>query len=129
MRECHRCQLIVRYQSNYVISIYTSGQDLTHTKTDKVSNNGDTLSFDTYITCNLVSAWLLFNANSAIFQLEQVNFQWDDDEIRFVLDQHAALDFHSASSLKQQSTDRHVVPLGYIILIPSLCCFSLMLRA
>jgi hypothetical protein len=38
MRECHRCQLIVRYQSNYVISLYTSGQDLPHTKTDKVSN-------------------------------------------------------------------------------------------
>jgi hypothetical protein len=30
-----------------------------------------------------VSEWLLFNANSAIFQLyhgeKQVNFQWDDD--------------------------------------------------
>ena len=42
----------------------------------------------------LVSEWLLFNANSAIFQLyhgdEQVSFQWDDDdEVRFVLDQHA----------------------------------------
>jgi hypothetical protein len=24
---------------------------------------------------------------------EQVNFQWDDDEVRFVLDQHADLDF------------------------------------
>jgi hypothetical protein len=23
----------------------------------------------------------------------QVNFQWDDDEVRFVLDQHAGLDF------------------------------------
>ena len=34
---------------------------------------------------------------------EQVNFQWDDDEIRFELDQHAELDFDSASSLKQQS--------------------------
>ena len=35
--------------------------------------------------------WLLFNANSAIFQLyqEQVNFQLNDDEVRFVLDQHA----------------------------------------
>ena len=31
-------------------------------------------------------------------------FQWDDDEIRFVLDQHAEL--HSASLLKQQSTDK-----------------------
>jgi hypothetical protein len=32
-----------------------------------------------------------FNANSAIFQLyhgEKVNFQWDDDEVWFILDQH-----------------------------------------
>jgi hypothetical protein len=28
---------------------------------------------------------------------------WDDDEVRFVLDQHAELDFYSARSLKQQS--------------------------
>ena len=41
------------------------------------------------------SGWLLFNANSTIFQLhcilwlEQVNFQWNDDEVCFVLDQHA----------------------------------------
>jgi hypothetical protein len=34
---------------------------------------------------------------------EQNNFQWDDDEVCFVLNQHAELDFHSASSLKQQS--------------------------
>jgi hypothetical protein len=53
----------------------------------------------------------------------------DDDEVRFVLDQHAKLDFYGASSLKQQSADRHVAPLGYIILISSLCSFSLMLRA
>jgi hypothetical protein len=26
---------------------------------------------------------------SAISWQEQVNFQWDDDEVRFVLDQHA----------------------------------------
>ena len=36
------------------------------------------------------SEWLLFNANSAIFSAiswrEQVNFQWDDDEVRFVLE-------------------------------------------
>ena len=36
-----------------------------------------------------LSEWLLFNSNSVIFQLYQVNFQWDDDEVRFVLDQHA----------------------------------------
>jgi hypothetical protein len=37
--------------------------------------------------------------------------------VRFVLDQHAELDFYSASSLKQQSTDRHVAPLGQIIAV------------
>jgi hypothetical protein len=47
------------------------------------------------------------------------NFQWDDDEIHFVLDQNAELDFYSANSLKQQSADRHVAPLGHIILIPN----------
>jgi hypothetical protein len=56
---------------------------------------------------------------------EQVNFQWDDDEFRFVQDQHAELDFHSASSLKQQSAGRHVAPLGHIILIPSQSVFAL----
>jgi len=29
------------------------------------------------------------------------------------------LDFYNASSLKQQSADRHVIPLGHVILIPS----------
>ena len=75
-----------------------------------------------------VSEWLLFNANSAIFQLswrEQVNFEWDDDEVRFVLHQHAELDFSSASSLKQQSAGKHVAPLGQIILIPGQPVFVL----
>jgi hypothetical protein len=40
--------------------------------------------------------------------MEQVNFQWNDDEVHFVLDQHAELDFYSASWLKQQSADRKV---------------------
>jgi hypothetical protein len=43
---------------------------------------------------------------------EQVNFQWDDDEVRFVLDQHTELDFYSASSLKQQSAGRHDLSYG-----------------
>ena len=55
----------------------------------------------------MMSERLLFNANSAIFQLyhgkKKLIFQWDDDEVRFVLDQHAELDLYSASSLKQQS--------------------------
>jgi hypothetical protein len=50
---------------------------------------------------------------------------WNDNEVHFVLDQHAELDFYSASSLKQQSASRHVAPLGHIILIPSQPVFAL----
>ena len=64
---------------------------------------------------------------SAISWRDQLNFQWDNDEVRFVLDQHSLLDFYSASSLKQQSTGRHVIPLGNIILIPSQPVFTLSL--
>ena len=38
-----------------------------------------------------------------------------DDDVPFALDQHAQLD---ASSLKQQFANRHVIPLGHIILSP-----------
>jgi hypothetical protein len=74
-----------------------------------------------------VSAWLLFNANSYICQLyhdESVNFQWDDDEVRFVLDQHTYLDFYSANSLKQHSPDWHVASLEHIILIQLIFALS-----
>ena len=57
-----------------------------------------------------------FSKFSAISRREPVIFQWDDDEVRFVLDQHAELDFYSASSLKR---GRHVAPLRHIIRIPS----------
>ena len=56
---------------------------------------------------------------------EQVNFQWDDDEAPFVLDQHAELDLYSVSWLKQQSVGGHVATLGHIILIPSQPVFAL----
>jgi len=62
---------------------------------------------------------------SAITWQEQVYCQWDDDEVCFVLDQHAELDFYSASSLKQQSAGRHVAALRQIILIPSQPVFVL----
>ena len=62
--------------------------------------------------------------NAVIFQLyrgeNKLTFKWDDDEVRFVLEQNADLDFYSASSLKQQSTGRYVAPLGHIILIACL---------
>ena len=35
----------------------------------------------------------------------------DDDDVHFVLDQHAELDFYSARSPTQQSAGRHVAPL------------------
>jgi hypothetical protein len=54
-----------------------------------------------------------------------INFQWNDDKVRFVLYQHAELDLYSASSLKQQSVDIHVTPLVLIILIPSQPVFAL----
>ena len=58
---------------------------------------------------------IVVNANSAIFQLyygeKKLIFARDDDELRFVLDQQAELDFYSASSLKQQCAGRHVAPL------------------
>jgi len=66
-----------------------------------------------------------FNNFSAISEREQINFQWDDYDVRFVLDQHAELDLYSASSLEQQSAGRHVAPLGHIILIPSQPVFAL----
>jgi hypothetical protein len=46
-------------------------------------------------------------------------------DVRFVLDQHAELDFYSASSLKQQSADWHDAPLGHIIQIPCQPVFAL----
>ena len=63
--------------------------------------------------------------NVSLYLREQVNFKWDDDEVHFVLDQHAELDFYSASSLIQQSVCRHVAPLGHIILIPNQPVFNL----
>jgi hypothetical protein len=34
--------------------------------------------------------------------------QWNNGDVRFVLDQHAELDFYSARSLTQQSAENHV---------------------
>jgi hypothetical protein len=40
-------------------------------------------------------------------------FSWDDDhDVRFVLDQHAKLDWYNISSLKHQSAGKHGTPVG-----------------
>jgi hypothetical protein len=59
------------------------------------------------------------------YPVSKILYQWDDDEVRFILDQHAELDFYSASSLKQQSAGRNVTPFGHIILIPSQPIFAI----
>ena len=65
---------------------------------------------------------------SAISWLEQVTFQSEDDDFHFVLDQHAQLDFYSASLLKQQSAGQGVAPLRHIILIQNQTVLSLLLK-
>ena len=53
---------------------------------------------------------------STISCREQGTFWYDDDDddVLFILDQHT--EFYSASSMKQQSTGRHVLCLRHIIL-------------
>jgi predicted alpha/beta hydrolase len=71
---------------------------------------------------NRMSEWLLFNAKWESIQqmMTRTSYsQWNDDDVRFVLDQQDYLDLYSASSMKQQSAGRHVAPLGHIILIRS----------
>jgi hypothetical protein len=66
-----------------------------------------------------VSGWLLFSAhgeNKIIFN--------EMTMMQFVIDQHAAFDFYSASSLKKQSADRHVTQLWHIIRILRLPVFA-----
>jgi hypothetical protein len=59
-----------------------------------------------FVLLILVNEWVLFNAKWVIVQLYQATFWWDDNDVRFVLDQ-MWLDFYSAGSLKQRSAGRH----------------------
>ena len=89
-----------------------------------------------FVSSMLVSVWLLFIANSSIFAApswqEQVNFQWYDGGVLFVLDQRAYGSWSFivlASSLKQQSADRRHMSPHSDSESTSLCSFSLMLRS
>jgi hypothetical protein len=45
------------------------------------------------------------------FLISRTNYiQRNDDDVQYVLDQHALLDLNTASSMKQQFTGRHVAP-------------------
>jgi hypothetical protein len=56
----------------------------------------------------------------------QVNFQWDDDEFRFVLDQHAELDIYIAAHWNNSPRVDMSLHSDTIILIPSqpVCALS-----
>jgi hypothetical protein len=74
-----------------VIGINRKSKDWLAQNQDNVSKWGD-LSIRGLLSSMNVSDWLLFNTNSltnfsAISWREQVNFQCDDDEVGFVLDQ------------------------------------------
>jgi hypothetical protein len=59
-----------------------------------------------------VSELLLFNANSAISCREHINFQRDDDEVRFV---QAELDFKcSLTETTVRSTPTHYPDSGFL---------------
>jgi hypothetical protein len=66
---------------------------------------------------------------SAISWREQVTFWWDDDDVRFILDQHThdtEFDFYSVSTeLTETIVVRNVAPLGHIILITIQPVFTL----
>ena len=67
--------------------------------------------YDSYMVRTSKWLWQLYGENKLHFD--------ETMTMSTFVEQHTQLKFYSGSSLKQQSTDRHVAPLGYIILIPS----------
>jgi hypothetical protein len=61
------------------------------------------------VMVSMLASSAQFRNFSAILRREQVKYQRDDNDVRFVLDQHAELDFFSASSLKQQKVEGFIV--------------------
>ena len=49
----------------------------------------------------------------------------DENDVRFILDEHTELNLYSANSLKQHSMGRHVAQLGHIILVLNQPVFAL----
>jgi hypothetical protein len=106
--------IVFRWQCLLVIVIFRvcSWQFLSISLIHTTDNKNHCYSCWNRIGNVMVTAFIssALNANSAIFRAiswrEQVNLQWYDDEVRFVLDQHVA-------------------PLGPIILIPSKRTFAL----
>ena len=67
-------------------------------------------------------------ANEQLFSYVLVKtsyIRWDDDDVHFVLDKQAYLEFHSAISLTQQSAGTYVASHSHIILFPRQPVFAL----
>ena len=83
----------------------------------------------------MYNEWLLYNTNIiTIFfsytMLKTSYIPWNDDVI-YVLDHHAKLNFHTANSPEQQSVGKLVTPraLGHIILLRTNKSLLLLLNA
>ena len=102
--------------------------------TDSCKSNYDTIT-TTMTPQDKWSEWVsdccLFSNISAISWREQVHFQWDDDEVGFVLDQHAELEFFSVTHWNNSprlDMSLHSETLFWFELT-RFCSFSLMRRA
>ena len=111
---------------------YCPYDGINSTWSSKSYGNDNKFEYHFLIICrylNFVKNQMILMPIQHIFSYIMVRtsyFQWDDDEVHFVLDQHDELDiFNSANSLKQLSADRHVAPLRYITLILSQPVFAL----
>jgi hypothetical protein len=94
----------------------------------QIINDLQGVCFNIYwiISLSQVNEWLLFNVKWACQLYHGENKLHFDEMMMSVLlrYQHTDLDFFSASSLKQHSAGRHVLPLWHIILIPSQPVFA-----
>jgi hypothetical protein len=65
-----------------------------------------------------ISELLSFNAKFGGYAMTRTTYiRRGVNEVRFVLDLHAYLNFYSSSSLQQTSAGKHAASLGHIILI------------
>ena len=69
-----------------------------------------------YLALNLADEGYSRNTSYASGLIFTFLLRWDHDDVRFVIDQHAELEYFNASALKQQSECRHVAPFWHIIL-------------
>ena len=76
--------------------------------------------------------WLMLTHQFFSYIMTKNKLIFNEMMICFALDQHALLDFYSASSPKKQSADRHIAPLKTHFPdsdLTNLCSFSLLLCA